>query len=227
MNKLAYKASDIIDLSFGLNIEGTNHKPTEVAIKVCYNKQNYGVIAEYFDEEYHAKFNLANIPNLNIESKLDFSIEVTLNGRIFKPFKRQLTIVDYEDVQAKETNHEIEHEIEHKEIKEEKIKPEVINNSTPFTIPTWAKDILNGTSIPQDLETQFKKVEQAVEKKKLTIKFDKPKPVKKQPVKEELSGINTQQLDIKFNDTKIKKKPIKKKEKKENFVITEGKILYL
>lgn len=243
MNKLVYRANDIIDLHFGLNIEGTKHEPSEVAIKICCNKQNYGVIAEFFDNEYHAKFNLGNIPGIDTDTQLDFSIEVTLNGRVFKPFKRKLSITDYEDLAPTDikVNKELDKEIEHTKIKEttqkvyEKVDQEVIDNSKPYTIPSWAKSILQGNEIPQDLEKQFDKVAASVqpteilkpvEKKKVTIKFDKPK-IKEPILNKVKESFEAPVIDIAFNNNKIKKKPIKKKEKKESFTITEGKVIYL
>lgn len=237
MASITYRPQDIIQLDFMLNIDGTNYKPSEVKILIINGKKTYGTIADNVDNHYKAEFDLSSIHGLKNDDKLELVIEIHINGRVFRPYKRQLEIIDYTEVgvNADTSNQALDTDIQHQEIKEEaiieeKVDQKVVNDSKPYTQPSWAKDILNGKDIPKDLDTQFKKVEKAVAKetpdfikpKKISIKFEKPKNKKVQVPKIEISIPE----EIQFT-ANIKKRSLQKRKEIQPFVITEGKIKYV
>lgn len=240
MSTITYRVQDIISLDFGLNIEGTSHQPSEVKVVLQYKKKTYGAIADLSDGQYKAEFDLGTIPNLANDDVLELFIEITLNGRVFRPYKRKLEIIDYTEASTQTSeisNQALDIDIENgKEIKEEiEIIDEEKIISKSNTTPSWAKDILNGKDIPKDIDDQITKVVKSVmgsdqitpavlKTEKITVKFNK---TKKAPKPKPLDKLKIEvKEDFEFN-SKIQKKSIIKRKKIELFSISEGKITYL
>ena len=232
MAQLKYRKNDLIQLDFGLDIEGTSHQPEEVKLAIKHGQKHYAVVASKNDSKYQVEFDLDTIKDLKDDDKLDLSIEIIIKGRVFKPFKRQIEMIDYTEVSnqsAEETNHIIDTQIQDQEIKEEKKVEE-----QPKKTPLWAKDIFSGTDVPASIETDFSDTlksiltgkEKTLKTEKVTIKFDKPKTPKKQELPKPIE-IPSIADTLTFDTTKIKKKKLSKRKIEEAFTITEGQIKYI
>ena len=221
MNALKYKRNDKIELDFGLNIEGTSYQPSEVRIMFSHGEKMYGTPAILNGELYNAEFDLGTIPDLEDNANLQLAVEVIMNGRVFRPLKRQLMIIDYYD-QAQEPVNPTYQEI-NPTFQEINVDP-VIKEDQRDTL--WIKDILTGTGIPPAIEVPFSDtLKNILHPKKLKIKFDKkPKTVAKNKQIEPM--VMPDMKEIEFND-KINKKTIKKRKESVPFKITEENIVYL
>jgi hypothetical protein len=256
MANIKYKKTDILEISFGLSIEGTAKAASEVRLVINYHGKNYGTPALLLDGQYSASFNLADIPNIQDNSLLEMVIEIVINGRLFRPLKRTIEIVEFDNVALPQ------------ELPVNRFE-EILNEPVPPLAEEVkkAKESLFASIFESEKMTIDEAHSAFSQVKKKDIKFDKPVPppsvikkehdlfpkitesslmetvfktkekpkkvdirfdkIKRTVVKEfKIEPIEIKTAEVKFSGT-IKKKVIEKKTEITPFTITEGKITYL
>lgn len=207
MEQLIFSPSDLLNLSFSVNIDGTNAIPSEVRCVINNNGNLIVSKANQIEDKYYCSFNLNDVQNLNSTCLL--TIEVILNNKIYIPIKRNISIVNNAIVNFDKPLDTAITVVRNASVDVEK-------NDTSIEI---AQDEIKNTEF--NISSVFKIEEDKIDKK--TIKFDKI-------IKEEQSSKN---IDFKIPiseakiGTKIKRSNNKIKPREQfDFKITEGKIIF-
>jgi len=216
-SNLNYSNTDIVDISFDLSIDGTSHKPSEVRAVFNYEGQSYGtLVSNISDNKWNASFDLSKIPNL--KNLVQLVIEVVINGRLFKPVKKDITISEVETSNQVELIQSISNNFQ------DELKTAIEKTNLELVKPSEESSISESPiALPQVKLDLFKSV--VIKEQKKTIKFDKiKKPKNTNNVIEELKiEVPPMEFSIPINKKKIApKKPLI-----EEFEIIEDKIIYL
>lgn len=215
MEQLIFSPSDLLNLSFSVNIDGTNAIPSEIRCVINNNGNLIVAKATQSEEKYVCCFDLHQIQNLSTNCLL--TIEVILNNKIYIPIKRSISIVNNatvdfdkkQDTAITVVSPEIDPEPIIPEPKEQ--EPVEIEFSQPVEKPKIDLNLLNSvlSSIEED-----KKIE------KKTIKFDKiTKPEKQKS--EFIIPISESKIGTKVSSVrKIKPRD------EFDFKISEGKVIF-
>ncbi len=210
-SNLTYSNSDVVDISFDLSIDGTSHKPSEVRAVFNYEGHSYGTqVSNSLDNKWNASFDLSNIPNL--KSLVQLVIEVVINGRLFKPVKKDIIISELETSNQPELIQTISNNFQH-DLKAaiDKTNYELVKVEENISQPVVEQ-------VKLDL---FKSV--VVKEEKKTIKFDKVKKNSPKVIKELKIEVPPMEFSVPVN----KKKIAPKKRIVEEFQISEDKVIYL
>lgn len=208
MNLNQYVIGDELCFSFALNIAGTNSAPSEVRVSLGQNIRVSAIAILNSENQYEVKVPIVQEIVTFKEGTLPevlLAIEIILNGKIFTPLKKMITI-NRETVSAYEIP-----EVPAEVVPEVKI-PKILN------IEEKKKPTFDFNSIIEEKNPEVKKEEP---KEKITIKFDRKTVVKKPPNKVNITDL------IPKEESKLKVKvPKKIKEDITNpiFKITKTKI---
>lgn len=193
MNKIKLPLNGNSEVSFKMNIQGTQTKPSQVALNLEKDGKIHSFLASLENDGYVCQINdLDKIIGLSCELKC--SITVSLNGKVFTPFRGMADIVDVEISQPtaqpipQPEIQKVEPEVQKVEQEDEvdtatlnvidEIPPQPKNVSVPQPIKfEHAKHVndIASTKTPVKKESILKTIEKPItESKKVKVQPEKP-----------------------------------------------------